>query len=1078
MSEGNQSRRIAFLKDALKNLAKSVNEVSRGLIDLEKIISRISGKTREFAKEQNTAAQTMNRVGKNLKQTSKDVENYGNKTEKASKSQKGFFSGMARNLKTIVSFYGAYTVLNTVVSAVSDVFVGGMKRAIALEKSLADLRAVAGLTADEVDRMRMVVFDVAGVTSLTAKEVVSLQKELAKLGSSVDEIEGLTRPIALLSQALGEDAGGVAATLKKTLNQFQATSEEAEKFANILTGAVNETALSMNDLGTALGYVGPLGSQLGVSFEETAALLGILADNGFKASKAGTGLRSFFIAAAKDGRPFNEFLEDIGSTSLTATEAVEIFGKVAASQVLVLSKNVDKYKDLSESLKESDRLFKANAAQMSSTQGQLDLLSSAYDKFSTRIGDSITKTNMFINLIAVLDKEAAGLAGAYRILSKETERTNKVTGELIESFRMFGEGADSPISDADALAKAMMLVAQEGEFAKSTVDDTFSLLNFYLEQGKDLQEAFAIASEKTGRGQLRLLTTTRELVDLLYQQSKGIDEAFISQEANNESIRNYKREYNGLLSLTREGLSVDKEKQKLQVQINSDTVEYANELNNLRTKNGPLTRDEEERAKILEKRIALLKDLSLEINGLSVSEETLADKRKKADKEAQKSFETDLASYIKRIEETEKAIADLPEGVSDKVFTQQVDLLTGFFGSAEDIIAQATERFGADSPFVKALIETLKKASEKVNVEIPKDPFADVILDTSALEAFDEGDVEGVTKVAKKTAEKIRDAFKEVKLAEVIAEGLDKAAESISAFNDTALENTRNRLESEKSAIENRYEIENDILKSELDNQLITESQFRQKKLQFQKAQLAEENAIDQKIFEAEKKRDKQNATTDYLQSLASIIPNLIIYDKEGNPVKLATKYAISAGLTTAAYGAELAAISQRKFFPKKFEQGGMVSGPSHAEGGVPFTVQGQSGYEMEGGEFIVNKKATAMHRDLLERINGSYNTKLVSSQMKFADGGIVQNQTLSPNIKLINNQAPQKVVVETNNSEPMKVVVEKESNESVNYLKAIAEATTSTAIGVSKPVRAYVADADLRSNANERRIRDRNDRI
>ena len=98
----------------------------------------------------------------------------------------------------------------------------------------------------------------------------------------------------------------------------------------------------------------------------------------------------------------------------------------------------------------------------------------------------------------------------------------------------------------------------------------------------------------------------------------------------------------------------------------------------------------------------------------------------------------------------------------------------------------------------------------------------------------------------------------------------------------------------------------------------------------------------------------------------------------------------------------------------------------------------------MEGGEYIVNKRATAMHRDLLDRINNSYRTSPMTGTYKFAQGGLV--------------------------NAPM--------NESVDYLKAIAEATTSTAIGVSKPVRAYISDKDLRSNATERRIRDRNDRL
>ena len=656
------------------------------------------------------------------------------------------------------------------------------------------------------------------------------------------------------------------------------------------------------------------------------------------------------------------------------------------------------------------------------------------------------RDSFFINVLAILDKEASGLAGAYKILSEETEKTKELTEELVDSFRDFSKGDDNPITQSEALGKAIRLVGEEGDFAKSTIDETYSLLLFYLKQGKDLQEAFAIASEKTGRGQLRLLTTTRELVNLLYEQSKGLDEAFISQEANNETVKRYKNEYAGLLSLTREGVNVDKEKQELQTQLNADTLSYANELEQLRGKIGALSQEEEERARILEKRIALLSEQSEKIGKLAVDEETLANKRKKSDKQEQERLKSELSDYIERIKETEKVIEDLRVEVGASAFPTQVDLLDGFFGGAEDIIAEATKRFGADSKFVKGLIKTFRDTADEVSVQLPKEAGEPIQLALKGLFGKDGLDFVKylAPEQAKSLAEKLREAFEDVKLADVIAEGLDKAAESIAEFNSVALENTKGRLEAEKSAISNRYETENDILKSQLDNQLITESQFRVKQQEIQRAKIAEENDIDKKIFEAEKKQDRQNATTDYLQSLASIIPNLIIYDKEGNPVKLAIKSAISAGLTTAAYGAELAAISQKKFFPKKFAEGGMVNGPSHDQGGVPFSVQGQSGYEMEGGEYVINKRATAMHRDLLERINKSGMTRPRAGSYKFAEGGLV--------------------------SSPL--------NESVDYLKAIAEATTSTAIGVSKPVRAYVADKDLRTDSTERRIRDRNDRI
>ena len=1026
-------KEILKLTKVIKDNGTATKEQSKQLDKLEKQYQRLSGKIMPQYRKRHDE---VNDALKNSKKITSELD----------KANKGFFGRLKTAVGTLLRYSLAYRAINAGQQLLNELFIQSSKRAIRLEKALADVAAIANLTSTEIEKLEKVVFDVAGTTSLTATEVVELQKQLAKLGTSVSDIEELTRPIALLSQALGEDAGGVAAALKKTLNQFQATTEEADRFANVLVGAVNETALSLNDLGTALQYVGPLAAQSGVSFEQTASLLGILADNGFRASRAGTGLRNVLLESAKSGIPFAEFLEDLAEKNLDVAKATDLFGKRGASAAIVLSNNIEKFKDLSIELEDSNRLFIANAKQMSTTQGQIDLLSSAYDKFSTNLGEAITQTNFFINVLAILDKEASGLAGAYKILSEETEKTKELTEELVDSFRDFSKGDDNPITQSEALGKAIRLVGEEGDFAKSTIDETYSLLLFYLKQGKDLQEAFAIASEKTGRGQLRLLTTTRELVNLLYEQSKGLDEAFISQEANNETVKRYKNEYAGLLSLTREGVNVDKEKQELQTQLNADTLSYSNELQQLRGKIGALSQEEEERARILEKRIALLSEQSKKIGKLSVDEETLANKRKKADKQEQERLKSELSDYIERIKETEKVIEDLRVEVGASAFPTQVDLLDGFFGGAEDIIAEATERFGADSKFVKGLVKTFKDTADEVSVQLPKEAGEPIQLALKGLFGKDGLDFVKylAPEQAKSLAEKLREAFKDVKLADVIAEGLDKAAESIAEFNSVALENTKGRLEAEKSAISNRYETENDILKSQLDNQLITESQFRAKQQELQKAKIAEENEIDKKVFEAEKKRDRQNATTDYLQSLASIIPNLIIYDKEGNPVKLAAKAAISAGLTTAAYGAELAAISQKKFFPKKFADGGVVNGPSHAEGGVPFSVQGKGGYEMEGGEYVINKRATAMHKDLLDRINKSGMSRPQTGRYKFAEGGLV--------------------------SSPL--------NESVDYLKAIAEATTSTAIGVSKPVRAYVSDKDLRTNETERRIRDRNDKV
>jgi TP901 family phage tail tape measure protein len=65
-----------------------------------------------------------------------------------------------------------------------------------------------------------------------------------------------------------------------------------------------------------------------------------------------------------------------------------------------------------------------------------------------------------------------------------------------------------------------------------------------------------------------------------------------------------------------------------------------------------------------------------------------------------------------------------------------------------------------------------------------------------------------------------------------------------------------------------------------------------------------------------------------------------------------------------------------------QYRKGGMVYGPSHAQGGVKYAVGGRV-IELEGGEAIINKKSTSMFRGQLSTMNQA------GGGVKFADGGV-----------------------------------------------------------------------------------------
>lgn len=67
---------------------------------------------------------------------------------------------------------------------------------------------------------------------------------------------------------------------------------------------------------------------------------------------------------------------------------------------------------------------------------------------------------------------------------------------------------------------------------------------------------------------------------------------------------------------------------------------------------------------------------------------------------------------------------------------------------------------------------------------------------------------------------------------------------------------------------------------------------------------------------------------------------------------------------------------------------GGVLRGPLHRDGGIPFTVRGHAGFEAEGDEAIINRRSTRMYRPLLSAINQA------GGGVPFERGGVTRFQT------------------------------------------------------------------------------------
>lgn len=1129
------SNEIIKLQKNGKTAAEITEKLGNQMDIASKKFKSVSGAVRAQQKEFKKSSQDYKNATSAIKGLNTGISSLDSLYKRATKTQATFGSefrkqfssaSLGKAVGNLVKYVGSFKLFNLALSAVKNVTVGAAKAAIEYQAELAKLSAVTGASSNEMEQLSDNILDVAGNTKFTSSEIVKLQTSLGKLGFSTQEIIASTQAIANVAQALGEDAAPVAEKVGQILNQFNLQAAESVMVGDVLVSTINNSALSFESFGTAIQYVGPLAAELGTSFVELSGAMAILADNGFTASRIGTGLRGILTELGKTGQDLESIIRDLADEEISFAEAIELVGKRSAAQLLTLVENIEALENAESAYLDTGAAILASSKQISTFAGNTELLNSAWNAFLINLGEFVAKSNFVRGALRILDSEAANTAeGLERISDVSAETLGRGIGAAVTEFEKLNK--ESSDFDANLASAKSVAINQINDEILKTDKEMLALLERRIEietaeryKEKTRQDLLEANAKEIKNLREKTLGKVSDALDKELDQQILIAAAGIER---NRITEEYKKTFEELSEISNEekistaaAAKQNEEVEKVLADLASKRKTILDgEIKSLRRKREfglELSTDESRRLLTLEAQVNAYDTQISKFRNLLV----LADQIAKVDKGKAKTFNEEISNLetlidrqknvlenkllenklareailgqlenIKNDKEKDKEREALRTRLlaleSDNLLMQQSsfliinDLIENFRQQLEKagLSAEETEKalqkmseiqfkvsgLSVDiKEFGKAAKQIGDDFKEKFGKELTKGEelsadqklFVDNYLD-NLFNSFGEnltdkqktilrelvfsrifGDAEDLDKETEKTKKQIKRSIEDI---------LDELGDVFDEYNDTYLQKKKSRLEAELDSVRRASEIEQEILSSQLNNQLITEGQFRTKSLELQKVQLAKENSIKKKIFDAEKKSDLRIVAAETAEAVASnILRNFENYDG----ITASIVSALSLTAVIAAGVAKADAINRRQFTPVRFEDGGMVNGPSHSEGGVPFSVRGQAGYEMEGGEFIVNKKAASLHRDILERINNSAKVSGTSGRYQFANGGIV-----SPN-----------------------------PNESVDYLKAIAEATTSTAIQSSKPVRAFVSSKDLRSDANERRIRDRNDRI
>jgi len=220
----------------------------------------------------------------------------------------GAYDRLVRALKVTA----AYGVAGAAVMG----FVGAMKEGtmeiINYDQALKNLQAITGATEAEISIMDETMRSVARTTKFSTAEVAEGMVLLGQAGLDASESIDAIRATANLATGTLTSMQLTADLVTTSIRAFSLNTKEASRVADVMANAVNKSKLTIDKLRVAFNFVAAAASQAGVTLEETAASMMVLANNGLRASTIGTGLRQVLARLISPSGKLREAYESYG----------------------------------------------------------------------------------------------------------------------------------------------------------------------------------------------------------------------------------------------------------------------------------------------------------------------------------------------------------------------------------------------------------------------------------------------------------------------------------------------------------------------------------------------------------------------------------------------------------------------------------------------------------------------------------------------------------------------------------------------------------------------------------------------
>lgn len=329
------------------------------------------------------------------------------------------------------------------------------------EAAMSEVKAISGATSEEFAQLTEKANQMGAITKFTASESAEAFKYMAQAGWDAKEMMDGIEGLMALAAASGEDLGTTSDIVTDALTAFGMAAKDSGRFADVMAMAASATNTDVAKMGETFKYVAPVAGSLGYSIEDTAVAIGLMANNGIKASQAGISLRSLLtnlthpVGQAADAieelgisvtnadglvKPLSQTMQELREKFSTLTDAEKaqysamLAGQEGMSGLLAIVNASDQdFADLTEQINNS-----SGAAQqmsdimMDNLAGKFELFTGALDSMKMSLGEKFKP--YLVDTLEWLTNKVPDVENALLTAANSFDRFVEKTKSKIDEF--------------------------------------------------------------------------------------------------------------------------------------------------------------------------------------------------------------------------------------------------------------------------------------------------------------------------------------------------------------------------------------------------------------------------------------------------------------------------------------------------------------------------------------------------------------------------------------------------------------------------------------------------------------------